>query len=341
MGKVRMGLVGCGFMGNTYARILAENRAIEFVGVADIDQVRVKQLSSHWKVPGYSDIHDLVKNEDLEAVIIATSDRSHREPCVAAAEKGLHILVEKPLATTYEDGRAMIDAAKKAGVTLLVGHTLRFFPHYYEAHRAIADGRLGDIIHVYARRNGSLEGSGLRLGAGTSVGFYLSIHDIDFVNWCLQSDLKTVYAQARHGLLEERGIEAEDTIFSILEYHNNTIACIESSWVVPATRGPRGSCNFEAVGTTGAIYMDPFEQGLVIQDQDDVRQVRAFEEPIMHGRKWGAYNYEVTHFLDCIEGEREPVCTGEEALRAVIAVEAIHESLRTKGKVEIAGRSGG
>lgn len=333
MRQFGIGVIGCGFMGTTYARILAESRETQLVGVADIDKERAEHLAARWQVPAYQGFRQLLKDKDLEAVVVATSDQLHVEPCVASAEAGKHIFVEKPLATTQEDGETIIEATQKAGVVLLVGHTLRFGPPYYMAHEAIASGRIGEVIHMYARRNGPLERSGLRLGGRTSVAFYLGIHDIDFMNWCIQSKVKTVYAQARRKLLTH--LNVDDTIYSLMEYENGVLACVECSWIMPSCRGPLGSSNFEAVGTKGVIHIHPHEQGLRIQDPEDAQNVRAYGEPIMHGRKWGVYNYEITHFLDCIVDAKEPACTGEEALQAVIVVEGIHRSLEAGTKISL------
>lgn len=333
MEPVGMGLIGCGFMGTTYARILAESRETKLVGVADVDEERAQSLAVCYRVPAYQDFRDLLWDEGVQAVVVATSDQAHLDPCVAAAQAGKHIFVEKPLATTAGDGAQIIDAAHKAGVVLLVGHTLRFSPPYFMAREAIVGGRLGEIIHMYARRNGPLIRSGLRLAGRTSVAFYLAIHDIDFMNWCIPNMVRSVCAHARQELLSH--LNVDDTIFSILEYENGVLACVESSWIMPSCYGPQGSSNFEAVGTEGVVHIHPHEQGLTIQDANDAQRLRPYEEPIMHDRKWGEYNYEVTHFLDCIVEGKQPVCTGEEALQAVVVVEAIHRSLAAGTKVTL------
>jgi predicted dehydrogenase len=334
MKEIGIGIIGCGFMGTTFARIVAEGYGTRLMGVADIDGGRAEALGRQWHTSTHTDYRELLRVKNLDAVVVATPEDAHLEPCVAAATAGKHVFVEKPLATVQKDGEAIIEATRRAGVVLLVGHSLRFNPQHYMAHEAIVSGRLGDLIHMYSRRNGPLKTSGLRLAGRTSVAWWVGIHDIDFMNWCTQSQVRNVYARARRKAMAH--LNADDTIFSLLEYDNGVLACVEVSWVMPDCPGVRTSTNFEAVGTAGWIDLNPNEQGLVIHDPTDASEPRPFGEPIMYGRKWGVYNTEISHFLDCIVKGDRPICTGEEALSAVVVVEAVLRSLNSGERVDLA-----
>ncbi|MEW6229522.1 MAG: Gfo/Idh/MocA family oxidoreductase, partial [Bacillota bacterium] len=266
-------------------------------------------------------------------VIVATSDQNHRDPCLQAMSRRKHVMVEKPLATTVEDAQAIADAAASSGLTVMVGHTLRFDARYTLAHDTIKAGRIGRIGHIYARRSGPVTPIGRRLGGRTSVAFFLGSHDVDVMHWFTGSRVRSVYALARRELL--RDLEVDDTIIALLEFDNGVIATLEMSWALPDCPGPRTAPLFEVVGTTGMIQVMAYQQGLTIYTGQGAETPNLFYESWIHGRKVGVYNAEIRHFLDCITTNTRPVVGAEEGLRAVEVVRAIHRSLELGSKVEL------
>jgi len=161
--KLRAGVIGVGTFGSLHARVYAELEAADLVAVADIKPERMQHFISQYGTRGYADYNELLEKEDLDIVSVCTSDELHLEPVMAAAAAGKHILVEKPLAMSVSDCDAMIQAAEKAKVKLMVGQILRFDPRYYTARQAIADGQIGTPVHFFARRNNPIRNA-RRLG---------------------------------------------------------------------------------------------------------------------------------------------------------------------------------
>ena len=166
--SLRAGVIGVGTFGSLHARVYAELESTDLVAVADIQSERIEHFASQYGARGYADYNELLEKEDLDIVSVCTSDELHLKPALAAAAAGKHILVEKPLSLNVSDCDTMIRAAEDAGVKLMVGQILRFDPRYYAARQAIAEGQIGDPVHLFARRN-NLRKSAIRLGKHTSV----------------------------------------------------------------------------------------------------------------------------------------------------------------------------
>lgn len=147
-------MVGLGYMGARFARLISESPRADLAAVADLDPSLVNRAEADWGAGGYPDVESMIAGEStLDALVIATPDQAHVQPSLAGARAGMHLFVEKPLATSSEECRAVIDSVAKAGSNLLVGHTLRFDPRYAAARAAIRGGRVGEVVHTYSRRN--------------------------------------------------------------------------------------------------------------------------------------------------------------------------------------------
>src|SRR5262249_44179222 len=132
----------------------------------------------------------------LDAVSICLPDRMHEEAAIAAAEAGKSILLEKPFAHDAATARRIIDAVEANGARLMIGHLLRFDPRYVQVHAASDPDRLGQPIHLAAKRN-STRSTARRLGSASSILFYMGVHDVDALQWCARSRISRVYAQKR------------------------------------------------------------------------------------------------------------------------------------------------
>ena len=126
--QIGVGVIGVGLMGSLFARLATQLPNTKLMGVADLDRNRAIQVGEALAVPAYTNYHDLLAMHQVDAVVVATPDSLHLEPALAVAQAGKHLLIEKPLATTREDGQQIINACKNAGVTLMVAHVLRFDP---------------------------------------------------------------------------------------------------------------------------------------------------------------------------------------------------------------------
>src|SRR4051812_899277 len=149
-GLLRVGVVGVGVMGSNHARVFADLPGVRLAGVVDPDRKQRDFVCGALQCNGYSEIDGLLA-DGVDALTIAAPTHFHRDIALAAIERGVHVMVEKPIATTVEEGEAIIAAARKAGVTLMVGHVERFNPAVETIKDAI---RNEDILSIAITRVG-------------------------------------------------------------------------------------------------------------------------------------------------------------------------------------------
>ncbi len=251
------------------------------------------------------------------------------EPVLAALEAGMHVCVEKPLATTVAEGEQMVARAREAGRLLMVGHTLRFQPQFIAMREAVAKGQIGRVLHFFARRNNPSSVRD-RLGGRVSVAFFLGVHDIDAMLWAAQQPVIQVFAKAVPG---PQGVD--DTILSILTFADGSLGLLENSWGMPEVMGRLRRFQFDVIGTHGVIEVYAHEQGIGIYTAHGATFPNTLWLPEIHGRLGGVYRDQVAHFVDCVARGRTPACTGEEGLQAVRVAAAIMRSLQEGREVTL------
>jgi predicted dehydrogenase len=171
--QLRVGVVGIGVMGSNHARVLAEFPGVKLAVVADPDQAQTDFVGHALGCPTVRDVHELL-DCGVDAVSIAAPTHLHREIALTCIKRGVHVMVEKPIASSVEEGRDIIAAARTAGVVLMVGHVERFNP----AVQAIKDALRGeDILSIAITRVGPFPPRMSNVG----VVIDLAVHDIDLI----------------------------------------------------------------------------------------------------------------------------------------------------------------
>lgn len=330
MQPVRIGVVGAGVMGGLFAGIFRESPLAELTAVADLDRGRAESLAARLGVSAFADLAGMIEGAAVDAVAICTPEHLHVEPVRAAAAAGKHIFLEKPLATTVEDGERILALTRAAGVKLMVGHCLRFDPRFVQGYETIRRGDLGEIIHIRAWRETSIV-NGQMYGARTRLPYYLGVHDIDILHWYIGSGVERVYAEGTRKLLTRLGVD--DAVFAVLKFRNGALATLENSWVLPQTQNQLRSNTLdkgmEVVGTKGMVSIQAHNIGIVVQTEADLAYPDVLFSPPVQGRTPGIYQEELAHFLRCILEDREPAVSGEAALQAVRVACAIDQSCAT------------
>jgi UDP-N-acetylglucosamine 3-dehydrogenase len=152
METLNLGVIGLGEIGQAHCSSITQIERAKIVAVSDVKETILNQTAEQYGVEPYTDYKKMLAHPGLDAVVVALPDPTRRDACVLAAEAGKHILVEKPIAMSVEDSDAIIQAADKARVKLMVGFTVRYFPRYMHAKQVVAQGGLGDVVSVFARR---------------------------------------------------------------------------------------------------------------------------------------------------------------------------------------------
>jgi len=217
---LRVGVVGVGVMGSNHARVLAELPGVVLAGVADMNRKQAHHVGSTLGCPAVGSIEELL-DRGVDAVSIAAPTHLHRDIALACIARGVHVLVEKPIASTVAEGDDIIAAARRAGVTLMIGHVERFNP----AVQAIAEAIRGeDILSIAITRVGPFPPRMSNVG----VVIDLAVHDIDLICWFTGSKIVEVQPQLSNAMAEREDI-------ALLQFRtaSGVLAHINTNWLTP------------------------------------------------------------------------------------------------------------
>jgi len=339
MDRVRLGLIGYGYWGPNLARNFHQLPEAWLVACADAEPARVNEAARLYPSlkQATTDARELIENPTLDALVIATPARSHFSLVSQALEAGKHVLVEKPLAMTSAEARALIAIAQKCKRVLMVGHTFEFNPAVWKIQELLQAGALGELYYIYSTR--------VNLGrVQTDINALWSIapHDISILLYLLQTMPLTI--TARGGTYVSHGVE--DVIFALLTFlapHSgapNINAHIHASWLDPSkTR------QMTFVGSEKMIVYDDVdpEAKLKIYDKGIYKRGESFGEFQLRVRSGDIHipkidlteplRYECAHFLECLRENKSPRTDGENGLRVVRVLEAAQASLAQNGAV--------
>jgi len=218
--SLRLGVVGVGVMGSNHARVIAELPGIEFVGVADPDRPQANFVAETLGCKAVGDLEELIEL-GIDAATIAAPTHLHHDLALACIGRGIHVMVEKPIASSAEEGRSIIAAARRAGVILMVGHVERFNP----AVAAIKEAIHGeDILSIAITRVGPFPPRMSNVG----VVIDLAVHDIDLIRWFTDSDIVEVQPQLSSAMAEREDI-------ALLQFRtaSGVLAHINTNWLTP------------------------------------------------------------------------------------------------------------
>ena len=301
------------------ARTLATLPQVEFTGSFD-------ETGTPHDGPTHSTLEGLLQAS--EAVVVASTNAAHLSHTLAAAAAGVHVLCEKPLATTVADARAMIDACRRSGVQLGVALPIRSSPAVVALKDAIAMGRLGTIRAVRATNPGQYPGRwfGDPNEAGGGAAMDHVVHVADALRWLLADEVERVYAELGSFL---NGLPVEDCGLLTLDLHGGAFASIDCSWSRPATYPTWGGVTMHVVGDRGTADVDVFRQSLTHYD-DAAGAVKLVG--------WGddLNVLMVGGFVDAILAGHPVPISGEDGLRSLGVVVAAYRSAKLGRPVAIA-----
>jgi UDP-N-acetylglucosamine 3-dehydrogenase len=219
-GLLRVGVVGVGVMGSNHARVFADLPGVKLVGIADPDRKQRDFVAGALGCGAFSDVEALL-SDGVDAVTIAAPTHLHQELALGCIGRGVHVLVEKPIAPSVEEGRAIIAAARHARVALMVGHVERFNPTV----EAIKDAIRGeDILSIAITRVGPFPPRMSNVG----VVIDLAVHDIDLIRWFTESEIAEVQPQ-----LSSAVAEREDIALLQFRTASGVLAHINTNWLTP------------------------------------------------------------------------------------------------------------
>jgi predicted dehydrogenase len=310
---------------------------IELVALADPYEPTLRARQREWSVPrAYLDVEAMLADGDVDAISICSPTAAHAAATLRAAEAGVHVLCEKPISLDLEQGQAMIDACRRAGVVLQIGHQLRSHGAADLARAMITRGDLGRITHVRLRQAHDWAGArevrpsfATRASSGGGTLLDNGCHLMDLARF-FGDDVEELYARTA---TLKYAVELEDTAHVSLRFASGALGTIEVAWT-----GTGWEEGFWIYGTEGALEYTNRLGAPVLRHayrrspgttwgDTDVSEHRFAGDP-PHSRH-------VRAFVEAIRGEREVICTGEDGLEAVRLVFAAYDSAARNRPVSV------
>lgn len=325
-GSVRWGVIGLGWFGEVHAEVLASMPGIELVAVCTRRSDRLEQVANRFGVPRrYTDYRDLLADKEVDAVSVVTHYYDHCQIAVDALKAGKNVILEKPMAQNTAECDRIIAAARASRGKFMVGHICRFDPRVVLAKQAIAEGRIGTIISMHARRNLSKVIGRMVLDKISAL-FGDGIHDADLMLWFSGAKPVSVYAQEVHPGTNQY----PDAGWAMFRLDNGAVGVVESLWCLPETTPYQIDARMEVVGTAGALYINCGEAGLEIHDAAGAKMPDTMYWPKPLGERFGILRAELRYFANCVrEGKQPDRITPEESRAAVALMEAATKSAQT------------
>ena len=355
MQEIRTAVLGCGKVGHFHAKCYQGLPGSRLVGAVGTRPGRGAAFGREYGIPGFDSLRELVVQTGAEAVSICTPHPNHAQYAVEAAELGLHIAVEKPLAITLADCDHIISAAHRAGVTGTTICQRRFSAPAQRMHRAIQDGKLDKpilgTVNMLGWRSMEYYASdpwrGTWAGEGGGVLVNQAPHQLDLLLWFM-GDVEELYGM--WDTLNHPGLEVEDTAVAVLRFKSGALGSI----VVSNSQDPALFGNVRVHGSNGAsvgvqtdggamfiagvsgiaqspvndLWTIPGEEGLLPSfQQEDARAFEAVDSMYHY------HSLQLADFLDAIRAGRAPLITLQDGRRTVELFQAIYRSQRQRQPV--------
>ena len=306
---LRVGVIGAGVMGSNHARVLAGLPESSLVGVVDPLEAHRKRANELANCRTFDNL-DALLDAGVDAVTIAAPTHLHHEIALACIERRIHVMVEKPIASTVEEGSEIVDAAQRAGVTLMVGHVERFNPAVAAIKQAITGE---DILSIAITRVGPFPPRMSNVG----VVIDLAVHDIDLIRWFTESDIVEVQPQ-----LSSAVAEREDIALLQFRTESGVLAHINTNWLTPF------KARNVTVATRGKYVMGDLLTRQVTEcfgfKPDGSYSMRHL--PVGHDEPLRA---ELVAFLKAVRAGTAPAVTGDEGVASLeIATRCLETSAR-------------
>ncbi len=338
MAPVKVGIIGSGFEADIHAASMQMVRAeVELVAVASPSPGHADALAGRYGIPQvYRDYREMLQDPAIEMVTITAPNRLHAEMTEAIAAAGKHVVCEKPLAMTLEEGERMLDACRRQGVLLLYAEELFFTPKYVKAKEMADQGAFGKVYLVKQSEKHFGPHSPWFWDVDQSGGGVLmdmGCHGIAFCYWFLnRSPIKSVVGDLATQVHADK-TKGDDNSIVILEFANGATGLVENSW---ARRGGMDDC-IEVYGEGGVTYAD-LHMGNALPTYSEYGFGYAVEKaPTTKGWTYPVFeelwNYgfpqEFQHFARCVRGKEKPQSTGEDGQ---VVLEAIYAAYASAGE---------
>lgn len=354
--KLRVAIIGPGKVAHLHARGVIKSEKAELTAICGRTPSKVKAFADQYGIEPYHDPEEMIRQEEIQALIVCTPHPNHRDPVVKAANLGVHCLIEKPMASTLQDCDDMLDAVRQNRVTLGVVSQRRFYEPVKRMKKAIDQGKIGQpaLGHIVVLgwrdeayyRSDPWRGKWETEGGGILVN--QAPHQLDLFQW-LMGPIDQVYAVTRN--LNHPYIEVEDTAVAVVQFKSGAVGnIILSNSQKPGIYGKihiHGS-NGASVGAQtegGAMFIagqtsvlePPVNDIWTIPGEENAPEMWKQQDQELFNRFDATEYYiglQVNDFIEAIQEKREPLVTGDEGRKTVELFTAIYRSNRDNAPVK-------
>lgn len=334
MNEVGLGQIGVGTWGQVMLTNWAKHDRARLRAVCDADGDRAKEIAQQFGIDAYYDnVEELLRHPGIDAVGVATPDYAHREGVVLALEAGKHVLVQKPMATTVEDAKAMVAAEQSSGRYLMVDYQHRWGIGFAEARAAVESEHFGPVVHGHIRMSNSqrVPTQMLAWANRSNVLWFLGTHTLDLLRFVLQSEVTRVFAVSRHGVLASRGVDTPDFFQATLEFENGACIQMENSWVLPEGEVAVIELNMELYGANECVRVNQAPNNVIQKTTKS-----GLEVPLGARSAVMARGTSLHYFIDCVASDTRPSITAHDGLMNTAILVAIEKSVAEGRPIELA-----
>jgi len=313
--SIKTAVIGVGSMGINHARINWELPDVDLVGIADFNHETAQRVALKYNTKAFFSHETLLDETRPDAVTLAVPTIYHHKIALDIIERGIPLLIEKPIAFTIEEGKDIIDKAKQNNVKLMIGHIERFNPAITTLKKIIAAGELGRIFQMDAHRQGPFPA---RI-ADVGVVIDLAVHDLDVMRFVSQNEVIRVYAETEKHIHSKY----EDLLTGLVRFKDGIIGTLTINWLTPTkirefiVTGERGLFRCDYLTQDLYFYENPVSTG---SEWENLRHLRGVREGKMIRHviaKKEPLRAEQEAFLDSVVNDTPVPVTGEDGLRAL------------------------
>lgn len=328
--KLRVGVIGVGAMGRNHIRVYKNLDKVELVAVSDVDKKSLDYIKERYNLKTYTDYRQMLENGKLDIISVAVPTKLHFKVANDVIEKGVNLLIEKPIASTTKEGREIIKLAKIKCIHLGVGHTERFNPVVATVKKYLDDNKLGRVFQIMIRRIGPFPPRVRDVG----VFLDLATHDLDVMCYLVGSEIKTLSAESGRLVHSKH----EDLAASLLRFNNGIIGILVENWLSPTKirdiyiNGEKGM--FLADFIAQDLYF--YENNYTSSPWDSLQVFRGMAEGNMtryYITRDEPLRLELEAFVNSVLYNKPFLVSGEDGLRAVELAERLAKDSNTKNKL--------
>jgi UDP-N-acetylglucosamine 3-dehydrogenase len=320
---LKAAVIGVGSIGQHHARVYRELDDVKLVGVVDNSPQTAAKIGARFNVPFYTDLNTLLDEQKPDLMSVSVPTSLHFEVGLKLIERGVHLLIEKPIASTLEQGEQLIDCARQKGLVLAVGHVERFNPAVMEMRRRLKEGMAGRIYKIHAQRLGPYPS---RIH-DTGVVIDLATHDIDLMRYLLQENVTRLYAETLQSINTDR----EDMFNALIRFQSGAVGVLDVNWITP-TKIRR----LTVTGARGMFVCDLLTQELFFYENetgpsrwDTLSVLRGVTEGNIIGIRIERHEplaVELKDFVSAVRDNKQPTVTGWDGLETLRLAIALMQS---------------